>query len=82
MKNGPFFKTLFKGKNVAVWDWDERGVNSILITTKQTVLSFQEVGQKRKMVVKIELTLSHSPDRKFVPFEKGFLKMQRYVHNV
>ena len=40
---------------------------------KQKVLSFQEVGQKRKMVVKIELVylpLSYSPDRNI--FKKGF----------
>ena len=38
------------------------------------VLSFQEVDQKRKMVIKIEFTpgLSHSPDRKIVPFKKGY----------
>ena len=43
--------------------------------TKQKILSFQEVGQKRKIVVKIEFTpLSHSTDRKNVPFKKDLKK--------
>ena len=37
------------------------------------VLSFQEVAQKRKMVVKIEFT-PLSLDRKIFPFKKGFKK--------
>ena len=40
-------------------------------TTEQKVLSFQEIGQKRKMVVKIEFT-PLSLDRKIFPFKKGF----------
>ena len=40
------------------------------------MLSFQEVGQKRKMVIKIDFTsqLSHSPDCKICPFKKSFKK--------
>ena len=38
--------------------------------TKQKVLSFQEVGKKRKMVIKIEFT--PLPHRKILPFYKGF----------
>ena len=40
------------------------------------IVSFQELGQKRKRVVKIEFTpLSlPSPDRKIVPFKKCFKK--------
>ena len=41
--------------------------------TKQKILSLQEVGQKRKIVVKIEFT-PLSLDRKIFPFEKGFKK--------
>ena len=45
---------------------------------KQKVISFQEDGQKRKMVIKIEFTplISHSPDpdRKIFSFKKGFKK--------
>ena len=37
------------------------------------IISLQEFGQKRKMVIKIEFTpLSHSPDCKMFPFKKGF----------
>ena len=39
--------------------------------TKQKILSLQEVGQKRKIVVKIEFT-PLSLDRKIFPFKKGF----------
>ena len=46
--------------------------------TKQKMLSFQQVSQKRKIVVKIEFTghpsLTRSPDRKIFPFKKGFTK--------
>ena len=41
--------------------------------TKQKILSLQEVGQKRKIVVKIEFT-PLSLDRKIFPFKKGFKK--------
>ena len=47
------------------------------------MLSLREIGQKRKMVVKIEFTpLSHSPDRKIFPFKKGFKKEKgtQYVY--
>ena len=38
---------------------------------KQKILSLKQVGQKRKMVVKIEFT-PLSLDRKIFPFKKGF----------
>ena len=42
---------------------------------KSFIISFQEVGQKRRMVIKIEFTpFSHSPDCKIVSFKKGFKK--------
>ena len=40
----------------------------------QKILSLQEVGQKRKIVVKIEFTPELSLDRKIFPFKKGFKK--------
>ena len=50
-------------------------------STKQKILSLQEVGKKHKIVVKIEFTpLSHSPDRKILPFKKGFKKWQAPLH--
>ena len=45
--------------------------NDPLDETKQKILSFQEVGQKRKMWSKSNLPLSNSPDRKMFPFKKG-----------
>ena len=44
------------------------------MSTKQKVLSFQKVGQKRKIVIKSNLPLSHSPDCKMFPFKKGSKK--------
>ena len=44
---------------------------------KQKILSLQEVGQKRKIVVKIEFT-PLSLDRKIFPFKKGFKKYAFY----
>ena len=46
---------------------------SELHAAKQKILSLQEVGQKRKIVVKIEFT-PLSLDRKIFPFKKGFKK--------
>ena len=40
------------------------------------ILSLQEVGQKRKIVVKIEFT-PLLLDRKIFPFKKGFKKLKR-----
>ena len=38
---------------------------------KSAIFNFQEVGQRRKMVIKIEFTpLSQSPDCKMVSFER------------
>ena len=39
----------------------------------QQAKSFQEVGQKRKMLIKINPSLS--PECKIVPFKKGFKKL-------
>ena len=43
---------------------------------KQKILSLEQVGQKRKMVVKIEFT-PLSLDRKIFPFKKGFKKKRK-----
>ena len=44
--------------------------------TKQKILSLQKVGQKRKIVVKIEIT-PLSLDRNIFPFKKGFKKLSK-----
>ena len=57
-----------KGRSVLdnfFWKWSSRRAESD--ATKQKILSFQEVGQKRKIVVKIEFT-PLSLDRKIFPF--------------
>ena len=68
---GPILQNL-KGRSVL----DKFFLKMVLLTTekdatKQKVLSFQKVNQKRKIVIKIEFT-PHSPDRKIFPFKKGF----------
>ena len=39
-------------------------------TTEQKVLSFQEIGQKRKMVINISLSCSSALDCTIFPFKK------------
>ena len=46
-REGPFWTIFF-------WKWSSRRAESD--ATKQKILSLQEIGQKRKMVVKIEFT--------------------------
>ena len=43
---------------------------------KQKVLYFQEIGQNAKWRSKSNLPLSHCPDRKILPFKKGFKKIK------
>ena len=57
---------------IIVWLLDPGAFQKL--DTKQKILSLQEVGQKRKIVVKIEFT-PLSLDRKFFPFKKGFKKI-------
>ena len=45
-----------------------------MISIKQKVLSFQEDGKKRKMVIKIEFTPLSLSNCKIVHFKKGFDK--------
>ena len=66
LREGPFWTIFF-------WKWSSRRAEAD--ANKQKVLSFQEVSQKCKIVIKIEFTpLDHSPERKIFPFKKGFLK--------
>ena len=62
-REGLFWTILF-------WKWSSWQAEKDV--TKQKVLSFQEVDQKRKMVIKIELTPLSLSDCKNFPFKKGF----------
>ena len=55
---------------ILFWKWSSWQAEKDV--TKQKVLSFQEVDQNRKMVIKIELTPLSLSDCKNVPFKKGF----------
>ena len=66
------------GRPRSVWD-NFFFLNDSLDEPKQmllskNVLSFWEVGQKRKMVIKSNLPVSHSPEWKIFPFKKDFKK--------
>ena len=50
---------------------------------QQKVIFFQEDGQKRKLVIKIEFTpRSHSPDCNIFPFKKGFKNCKRIKRGI
>ena len=56
-------------EQIFFWKWSSRRAEKD--DTKQKVLSFQEICQKRKLVIKIEFTHLSLSDCKNVPFKRG-----------